>query len=47
VDAALVKVEKGTYGRCESCGEDIGAARLEFRPTSRYCVDCKSKRTHG
>jgi DnaK suppressor protein len=44
VDAALKKVDEGTYGRCESCGKDIGAARLEFRPTSRYCVDCKSKR---
>ncbi len=44
VDAALAKVEKGTYGKCESCGGDIGAARMEFRPTSRYCVDCKNKR---
>lgn len=43
VDAALVKVEEGTYGTCESCGKDIGEARLEFRPTSTRCVDCKSK----
>ena len=43
VDAALVKVEGGTYGECESCGSQIGAARMEFRPTSRYCVDCKAK----
>jgi DnaK suppressor protein len=43
VDAALVKVDNGTYGKCESCGNDIGAARMEFRPTSLYCVDCKSK----
>jgi DnaK suppressor protein len=43
VDAALEKVEAGTYGRCERCGKDIEPARLEFRPTSRYCVDCKGK----
>jgi DnaK suppressor protein len=43
VDAALEKVDEGTYGICESCGKEIGAARLEFRPTSTRCVDCKSK----
>ena len=43
VDAALKKVESGTYGECESCRSQIGAARMEFRPTSRYCVDCKGK----
>ena len=43
VDAALEKVGEGTYGTCESCGKQIGAARLEFRPTSTRCVDCKSK----
>lgn len=43
VDAALVKVDEGTYGTCEVCGKKIGAARLEFRPTSTRCVDCKSK----
>lgn len=44
VDRALDRVSEGSYGKCESCGETIGAARMEFRPTSRYCVDCKSKR---
>lgn len=43
VDNALTKVEDGTYGICESCGKQIGADRLEFRPTSTRCVDCKSK----
>jgi len=42
VDAALAKVSDGTYGVCESCGSQIGAARMEFRPTSLLCVDCKS-----
>jgi len=43
VDAALGKVDDGTYGYCEKCGNEIGADRLEFRPTSTRCVDCKSK----
>jgi len=43
VDAALAKAEDGTYGVCETCGKDIGAARMEYRPTSRQCIDCKSK----
>ncbi|MEE8491217.1 MAG: TraR/DksA family transcriptional regulator [Acidimicrobiia bacterium] len=45
VDAAVEKLDAGTYGVCESCGKKIGAARMEGRPTSRYCVDCKSRRT--
>ena len=44
VDAALIEVSDGTYGKCESCGKDIAATRMEFRPTSRFCVDCKSNR---
>lgn len=43
VDAALVKVEDGSYGICEFCGKSIPEARMEFRPTSRFHVDCKSK----
>lgn len=43
VDAALARVEDGTYGTCESCGEQISAARLEFRPMSVKCVNCKSE----
>ena len=44
VDSALAKADDGTYGRCDDCSKEIGAARMEFRPTSVYCVDCKSKR---
>jgi RNA polymerase-binding protein DksA len=42
VDAAIAKLESGTYGTCEKCGNDIGDARLEFRPMSILCVDCKN-----
>ena len=45
VDAALIKVDDGTYGTCELCGLTIDAARMEYRPTSRFHVDCKSKRS--
>jgi DnaK suppressor protein len=44
VDQALARVDDGTYGLCKSCGNEIGADRMEFRPTSRYCVDCKVRR---
>ena len=44
IDAALVRIEQGTYGVCASCGKDIPAARLEARPESIFCVECKSRR---
>jgi len=44
IDAALGKLEAGTYGRCESCGSDIAEARLEAMPAARLCMACASKR---
>jgi RNA polymerase-binding transcription factor DksA len=38
VDAALARLEAGTYGQCEVCGSAIPAERLEARPTARTCV---------
>jgi RNA polymerase-binding transcription factor DksA len=38
VDAALVRLAEGTYGRCEVCGKPIGAARLEAMPAARLCI---------
>ncbi len=43
VDKALIKLDNGTYGSCDSCGQPIPTARLEARPTSVLCVDCKTK----
>lgn len=37
---ARAALEAGTYGSCESCGGEIGAARLEARPASTRCVRC-------
>ena len=43
VDSALAHIEAGTYGICDNCGAAISADRLEFRPASILCIDCKKK----
>jgi DnaK suppressor protein len=43
IDLALSKIEDGTYGECESCGEDIDPRRLEARPVAQLCIDCKTE----
>ncbi|MFJ2517861.1 TraR/DksA family transcriptional regulator [Cellulosimicrobium cellulans] len=40
VDAALARLDAGTYGVCEACGQPIADGRLEARPTARTCVAC-------
>lgn len=42
VDSALRKIEKGIYGRCESCQKPIGKMRLEVMPWARYCIQCQA-----
>ena len=42
IDAALKRVEDGTYGHCASCGRAIPEARLEARPDADLCVECAS-----
>lgn len=42
IDVALQRVEDGTYGTCAECGKPISPARLEHRPESVLCVDCKA-----
>jgi len=43
---ALEKVDKGTYGICERCGEPIAPERLEALPAARLCMSCKQKEGH-
>ncbi len=43
IDASLAKIEAGTFGKCISCGEDIGLKRLRARPVADLCIDCKSE----
>jgi DnaK suppressor protein len=44
VERALGKLDDGTYGKCEECGEEIAAARLEAMPAARYCITHASTR---
>jgi RNA polymerase-binding transcription factor DksA len=44
VEAAIVKLENGTYGTCEVCRQPISPARLEAKPAARLCMDCASRR---
>lgn len=41
IDEALLRIEEGTYGTCERCGEPIRIERLEIQPDTPYCVDCQ------
>jgi RNA polymerase-binding protein DksA len=43
IDAALTRIDDGTYGRCASCGESIDAERLEALPWTMRCVGCKRR----
>lgn len=40
IDAALRRIADGSYGRCERCGQQIGADRLAARPAATTCVRC-------
>ena len=41
IDAALVRIEDGSYGRCTACGRPISEARLEAVPYATLCIDDK------
>lgn len=43
IDAALARVDAGTYGACQGCGADIGVDRLEARPVARMCIACANR----
>jgi DnaK suppressor protein len=43
IKGALDRLDNGTYGICEECGEDISVERLEARPVTTLCIDCKKK----
>lgn len=44
IEAALHRLDEGSWGVCEACGERIASARMEALPTATLCVDCASKR---
>jgi DnaK suppressor protein len=41
IEAAFKRMEAGTYGTCEKCGNPIGDERLDARPVARLCMSCK------
>jgi DnaK suppressor protein len=43
IENAIEKIESGTYGVCETCGEKIRTKRLEARPVTTLCIECKTK----
>jgi DnaK suppressor protein len=43
VEAALRRIEKGTYGICEANGESIAIQRLKAIPYARYCINCQAR----
>ena len=44
IDAALKRIEDGTYGICSNCGKQIPEERLEARPWATLCIDCQRER---
>jgi RNA polymerase-binding transcription factor DksA len=46
VDAALARLNDGTFGRCEDCGEEINPDRLGALPWARRCLPCQSQLEH-
>jgi RNA polymerase-binding transcription factor DksA len=39
VERALAKLDDGSYGKCEVCGEEIAEPRLDAMPATRYCIN--------
>ena len=42
IEEALLRIDEGEFGICEGCGEEIGLKRLEARPVTTLCIDCKT-----
>ena len=42
IEAALIRIDDGSYGLCRDCDEPINPKRLEFDPTALRCIDCAS-----
>jgi DnaK suppressor protein len=46
IDAALERIQAGTYGTCTDCGIIIAPARLNAYPTAKRCIDCQALVEH-
>jgi RNA polymerase-binding protein DksA len=47
IDAALERIDAGTYGTCVTCGDEIRRERLEASPWVSLCIDCKRRAEGG
>ena len=47
VEAAIARLEAGTYGRCLRCGRDIPTGRLEALPWAAHCIECQTAIDRG
>lgn len=43
IEAAIEKIDSGTFGICEVCGQEIDIKRLEARPVTTMCIECKTE----
>ncbi len=43
IEGALEKIQEGTYGVCEDCGDEIGGSRQKVMPLAQFCVTCQSR----
>ena len=43
IKEALARIEDGTFGICEECGDEISVERLKVRPVTTLCIACKTK----
>jgi len=47
IEAALNRVDAGSYGLCVACGRDIGPERLAFLPATPHCLGCAAEIAHA
>ena len=47
IDAALKRIDEGTFGTCRTCGKPIAQERLDALPYTTQCIDCKRKEERG
>jgi DnaK suppressor protein len=43
VDQAINRIKEGEFGACDACGGDISIQRLQARPVTTLCIDCKTE----
>lgn len=47
IDEALTRLDDGSFGECEECGEMISIGRLRARPVTTLCIECKAEQEAG